>query len=62
VFESHRRRFLPFLSRCEGSEFFLKRQKCRAEDGASFELFFIFFEQVVVEIWWLEVEGFRIGS
>jgi hypothetical protein len=48
VFESHRRRFFRFCADCLTKVFFLKRQECRVEDGASFELVCKIFELVVV--------------
>jgi hypothetical protein len=57
VFESLRRRyFLPFCCLSDISFALWKRQKCRAEDGASFELFCKFFEPVGVVLWRFGVE------
>jgi hypothetical protein len=57
VFESLRRRcFLLFCALSSISFVFMKRQKRRAEDGASFEPFYRIFEPVSVVLWRFEVE------
>jgi hypothetical protein len=40
----------------------LKRHNCRKEDGASFEVFFGFFESVVGVIWRVEVKEVGMGE